>query len=125
MDNQSYGMELILDLHSCDNKKFTRRHIKFFMKVLCEKIDMQRGPLYFWDDKWVPWFWKQTEPHLKGTTAIQFIMTSNITIHTLDLQHAVRLNIFSCKSFDENQVEAYASLFFSGKVVNKQLLTRY
>lgn len=120
-----YGKELILDLHDCDASTFTRRTIRRFCKELCRRINMVRGPLHWWDDFWVPWFWRETEPHIKGTTAIQFLRTSNITIHTLDLQRAVRLNVFSCRDFDPTTVKECALKFFGGRIVHDLFVDRF
>jgi S-adenosylmethionine/arginine decarboxylase-like enzyme len=62
---------------------------------------MQRCDLHFWDDYGVPKEERQTSPHTKGTSAVQFILTSTIVIHTLDVMKAVYINIFSCKPFDK------------------------
>ncbi len=91
----NYGKELVLDIHNCDPTTFTRKHIRNYFKKLCSLIDMERCQLHWWDDYEVPPEEQETEPHLKGTTAIQFIKTSNITIHTLDLLKSGYLNIFS------------------------------
>jgi hypothetical protein len=86
---------------------------------------MKRGPLYWWDDKWtLPWN-RETEPHLKGTTAVQFIQTSDIRVHALDLQRAIRLNIFSCAEFDEAMATTFTCEWFAGKVVGTHLIYRY
>jgi len=85
---------------------------------------MKRSRLVWWDDYGVPIEEQQTEPHLKGTSAIQFIITSNITIHTLDLLENVYLNIFSCKEFDSNVVISFSEKWFKGKAVNSQVIQR-
>ena len=113
-----YGKELILDIHDCDPKKFTRESIQWFFIRLCQQIDMIRGPLHFWDYEGDPEGYEAAEPHLKGTSAIQFIMTSNITIHTLDELKAVYLNIFSCKDFDGVMVGIFARDWFKGRTEN-------
>src|SRR3989338_1023050 len=114
---KNYGKELVLDLHNCNTKKFKRTTIRRFFQELCGLIDMKRCELFWWDDHGLPPKECQTEPHLKGTTAIQFIMTSNITIHTLDLLGNVYLNIFSCKDFDARKATEFSQKFFEGKVV--------
>lgn len=123
-NKKSYGKELILDLHNCDPKRFSRAIIKKFFRQLCELIDMQRCELFWWDDYGLPKSERQTEPHLKGTSAIQFIMTSNITIHTLDILGNVYLNIFSCKDFDAKKAAQFSKSFFKGKIVNQAVLKR-
>lgn len=124
MIDNSYGKELILDLHHCDSSMFTRDSLKKYFKKLCELIDMERGPLYFWDYKDDPEEYEKAEDHLKGTSAIQFIMTSNITIHTLDILREVYLNIFSCKDFSSHVVEEFSEKFFKGKVKSKFVFKR-
>ena len=121
---KSYGKELILDLHGCDPARFTRSAIKEFFWELCDRIDMQAEDFHFWDDLGIPEEEKETEPHLVGTSAIQFIKTSNITIHTLDLMGAVYLNIFSCKEFDVGTVQSYCLEFFGGLIANSCVVER-
>jgi len=119
-----YGTEVILDLHNCNSKKFNRKMIKSFFIELCNLIDMQREELCWWDYYGLPSEEKPTEPHLKGTSAVQFISTSNITIHTLDILERVYLNIFSCKDFDASVVRDFSSKYFEGEVVNYRVITR-
>lgn len=119
-----YGKELILDLHHCDPTTFNRKTIKKYFVELCELIDMERCKLSWWDDHGLPPEECQTEPHLKGTTAVQFILTSNIVIHTLDLMGAVYVNIFSCKEFDPEVAAEFTAKWFKGKVVNSHVIDR-
>ncbi len=119
-----YGKELILDLHGCDVSRFNRKKIKKYFVQLCALIDMERCKLSWWDDHGLPPEDCQTEPHLKGTTAVQFIMTSNIVIHTLDLLGAVYVNIFSCKEFDPKVAEEFTAEWFKGTVVNSHFIDR-
>lgn len=121
---KSYGKELILDIHNCNPSTFTRKSIRNYLKELCALIDMERCELYWWDDYGVPPEEQETEPHLKGTTAIQFISTSNITIHTLDLLKSAYINIFSCKEFDETVVKEISSRWFQGKIANSHIIER-
>ena len=121
---RTYGKELILDLHRCDPTTFTRSGIRKYFRELAELIDMERCKLCWWDDFRVPPEERQTEPHLKGTSAIQFIKTSNITIHTLDLLHAVYLNIFSCKDFDADVAKKFSAEWFKGEAVNYHVIER-
>ena len=120
----TYGKELILDLHGCDPQTFTRDSIENYFEELCDLIDMERCELYWWDDYEVPDDEKQTEPRLKGTSAVQFIITSNITIHTLDLMKNVYLNIFSCKDFDPAIAKQFSEEWFKGNTVNEHIIIR-
>lgn len=121
---KSYGKELILDIHNCDTSTFTRKSIRKYFKELCTLINMERCKLCWWDDYGVPLDEQETEPHLKGTTAIQFIKTSNITMHTLDLMKNVYLNIFSCKDFDSEIVKNFSEKWFKGKIANSYVIER-
>ncbi len=113
-----YGKELILDLHECDVKKMTRPYIREYFEQLCEKIDMKRCDLHFWDDEGVAEEDKQTSPHTTGVSAVQFILTSNITIHTLSLLKKVFINVFSCKEFDAPLVRIFSKEWFGGYIAN-------
>ena len=120
----AYGMELILDLHGCNVTKFNRGDIDLYFKNICDAIDMQKCERFWWDDVGVPEDLKQTLPHTKGTSAVQFILTSNITIHTLVLLKSVYLNIFSCKMFDARMAERISKEFFGAKTVVSHRITR-
>jgi S-adenosylmethionine decarboxylase len=108
----AYGQELILDLHDCNEKQFTRAHIERFCTELCELIDMERCDLHFWDDVGVDEEEQQTDRKTKGTSAVQFILTSTIVIHTLDLMKAAYINIFSCKAFDTDEAAEFTAKWF-------------
>ena len=110
---EPYGYELIMDLHGCNASKFTREYIQTFFVELCDLIKMQRRDLYFWDDFDTPIDKQQTSPHTKGTSAVQFILTSSIVIHTLDLKKDVYINIFSCKYFNEKVALNFCKKWFS------------
>jgi S-adenosylmethionine/arginine decarboxylase-like enzyme len=121
----NYGKELILDLHDCDTNKFNRLDIEYFCKKLCSLLNVEPCDLHFWDDVGVSEEEKQTEPHLKGTTAIQFLTTSNITIHTLDILERVYLNVFVCGQFDTQIVVDFALKWFKGRIVHRESIDRY
>ena len=122
--NRPYGKELIIDLHECDSSTFNRKSIKKYFIEICDLIDMERCKLSWWDDQGVPEEEQQSEPHLKGTTAIQFILTSNIVIHTLDLLGAVYINIFSCKDFNSDIAMNFTAEWFKGQIVSSHEIER-
>jgi S-adenosylmethionine/arginine decarboxylase-like enzyme len=119
-----YGKELIVDIHNCDPSTFTRGCIYKYFKAVCHEIDMERCELFWWDDLETPEEEKEIEPHLVGTSAVQFIKTSNITIHTLDILKKVYINIFSCKEFDADVAANLSKEWFEGDIVNKQVIRR-
>jgi len=119
-----YGFELILDLHGCDVSKFNRTSLDNYFEKLCKAIDMRKCERYFWDDVGLPEEEKQTSPHTKGSSAVQFILTSSIVIHTLDLLEAVYVNIFSCKEFDAKVAEKITKEWFGANGCRVQFIER-
>ena len=85
---------------------------------------MKAEKLCWWDDHGLEPEFQQEEPHTKGTTAVQFILTSNITVHTLDLLGNVYINVFSCKDFNDDVALRFSEEWFKGKVVNSQVIER-
>ncbi len=124
MKTSAYGFELILDLHDCDVSTFNRESLEGYFEKLCDAIDMQRCELHFWDDVGVPLEEQQTSPHTKGTSAVQFILTSTIVIHTLDLLEAAYINIFSCKPYDEKLAEKITTEWFGAKQCRATFIER-
>ena len=119
-----YGKELIIDMHGCYTDRMNRKCIDDFFSELCEKIDMVQCERYWWDDEETPDEERQTSPHTTGVTAVQFILTSNITIHTLPLLRKVFLNVFSCKDFKNDIVQQIALNHFKGYIVNSVEVNR-
>lgn len=111
----AYGLELIIDLHECDEARFNRQSIARFCAELCDLIDMEPCDLHFWDDLGVPEEEQQTNPKTKGTSAVQFILSSTIVIHTLELMRAAYVNIFSCKEFDTDEAERFTATWFGSR----------
>jgi len=110
-----YGQSFLIDLHRCDIGLFNRHDIDRFFSGLCELIDMKPEDRYFWDDLNVSIEERQTDPRTKGTSAVQFILTSSITVHALDLLGDVYIDVFSCKLFDISAVLDYSIKFFDAK----------
>ena len=119
-----YGKELILDLHHCDTSKFNRKDLTIFFKQVCDLIDMKRCKLIFWDYKGYPKEYEKAADHLKGTSAIQFISTSDVRIHTLDALKKVYINIFTCKDFDPKVAAEFCKNYFNGKIVKEKVEDR-
>ena len=111
-DVTPYGFELILDLHGCNPAKFNRADIDGYFSELCRRISMEKAETHFWDDVGVPIKERQTSPQTKGTSAVCFIITSTIVVHTLDLLETVYVNIFSCKTFDSAVAAEFTENWF-------------
>lgn len=121
---QRYGIELILDLHGCNPSTFNRESITRYFEGLCDLIKMRREALHFWDDVGLPEEDRQTSPHTQGTSAVQFILTSSIVIHTLDQLGAVYVNMFSCKDFDPEAAELFTVEWFGAKECSARFIDR-
>jgi len=119
-----YGYELIMDLHGCDVAAFNRSSLDGYFEKLCKAIDMQKCERYWWDDVDLPEEKRQTSPHTKGTSAVQFILTSTIVVHTLDILGAVYVNIFSCKPFDREVAEQITRDWFGSKECRTHFIER-
>ena len=119
-----YGFELILDLHGCDVSTFNRESLCGYFEKLCDAIEMEREDLHFWDYEGVPAEEISNEAHLLGTSAVQFITTSNIVIHTLDLLDIIFVNIFSCKEFDRKAAETITKDWFGAKDCRTHFIER-
>lgn len=112
----NYGKEVILDLHDCKIDKFNPAGLEEFCIELCEAIDMEREEIHFWK---YPEEVEDTLPdHLVGTSCVQFIRTSNITIHSLTRMKRVYINIFSCKDFDAETAVEVCLKYFGGDIKN-------
>lgn len=120
----AYGKELILDLHDTEHAPYCRGYIRVFLRELCRAIDMEAEDLHFWDYEGAPEEYHAAPAHLKGTSAVQFIRTSNVTIHTLDEMRRVYLNVFSCKEFDCAVAKELALRHFGGQIVSCHVIER-
>ena len=119
-----YGYEMLINMSGCDISTFTRTSIRGYMKHLCKQIGMVRKRLHFWDYEGYPEEKAAAPPHLCGTTATQFIQTSNILIHTFDKLSGAMLTIFSCKKYDPEFVKKITMEWFGGSVCTSQFYER-
>ena len=118
----SYGYELIIDLHDCGAENFTPDGIGRYSVEVCNLIDMNREDFHVWASD--PDDYETDPPHLHGTSAVQFITTSSLVIHTLPKLRAAYVNIFSCKVFDPVAALAFTADFFSGTVKTHHWIER-
>lgn len=117
MENK-YGLEIIIDLHGCNIENFSKERLDLFFAELCHLSDMTPvgKPKY--------WLEKSNVPHLKGYSGIQFIKTSSIVIHTLDILKSAYINFFSCKDFNPKKVLSFVKGHFKAKKVSYTVLNR-
>lgn len=123
-EEKPYGYELMLDLHECDASTFNRKSIDGYFEKLCKAINMVKCERYWWDDVGVAPEEQQTSPHTKGTSAVQFILTSSIVIHTLDLMEAIYINIFSCKPYNKEVARQITTDWFKAGKCREHFIER-
>jgi len=119
-----YGIELIIDLHGCSTEKFTREGVTEYFRQLCDLIKMKREALHFWDYEDCPEEKEIAPDHLVGTSGIQFISTSNVTIHTLEILKQVFINIFTCKDFTPEFALKFTEQYFQSTQSRTTIITR-
>ena len=120
----AYGKELILDLYGCDVTKFTRESITEWLEQLCDLIDMEREDLHFWDYEDCPEEREKAPPHLLGTSAVQFIKTSDIVIHSLEMVRECYINLFSCKEYDSVLASSFTAKWFGSEKYEQNVIER-
>ena len=125
--DDNYGQELIMDIHNADVSKFNRKDLEQYCIDICALTKMRRADLHFWDFEGQQEqyeIYAEEAPHLCGTSLCQFIMTSNIIIHSLDKWGKIYINLFTCKPFNPEEALKLTEEFFSGKVVSHHNITR-
>jgi S-adenosylmethionine/arginine decarboxylase-like enzyme len=115
---QYWGKHLIIDAKGCDISRATDpEYIKHFTKELVRQIEMVA-----YGEPQVVHFADGTD--LAGWTVIQLIETSNVTGHFLDHNGDLYLDVFSCKTFEEQRVIDCLEHFFSPDEIKSQVLIR-
>jgi len=117
--SKPYGQELILDLHQCE-KATMEIDIQAFCEELAELVDMQIEDFHPWKSE----LDEPKIPHLYGISAVQFITTSNITVHILPLLKAVYVNLFTCKEFDQDAAAEFCEKYFDGVIAGRHFIDR-
>ena len=122
-ESTPYGYELIMDLHQCETTHFNAADIERFCKECCALVKMNCEDFHIWASD--PEDYATEEPHLYGTSAVQFITTSSLVIHTLPKMLRAYVNLFSCKSFEPTEVINFTAGFFQGTVIQSKFIQRF
>lgn len=103
-----WGKHLLIDAQGGDLNAVTSiETITAFVDELVTTIDMVKyGPL------WIERF-ATHDPVKAGISFVQMIETSNITGHFVDADGDFYLDIFSCKDYDAEVVQALVDQYFS------------
>ena len=112
-----WGYHLMLDCSKCVPTTIRcKQNISQFAKALVKRIDMVA-----FGEPQVQHFGAGDKA---GYTLVQLIETSNITAHFCEETNDMYLDVFSCKPFNPEEVDAIVNLHFSPMHKNRTFLTR-
>ena len=122
---KGFGAHMIIDLSGGNGyqKKTDEQNLVSFIEELCERIDMERhGPLIR------DWFGNN---NVEGWSLVQLITTSSIKGHFCgeyeefpDTSNTAYLDIFSCKSFNEDDVISVVKKYFNQDIIDYKIVIR-
>lgn len=119
LGDQTYGVELVLDLFGCDPAMLSSAdRLAQWAQQLCQLIDMKA-----YGDPFTARF-GLAEDKTAGYSLVQLIETSSITVHVAESWRAAMVNVFSCKTFDPEAATIFTVDFFKGVCVRRTLLRR-
>jgi S-adenosylmethionine/arginine decarboxylase-like enzyme len=103
-----WGIASAIDIYECAPETIRDADsIRRFVVELCDLIEMKRfgetQVVHFGEDE-----------RVAGYSMVQLIETSLISAHFANQTNAVYLDVFSCKPYDPEVVEAFARKFFGG-----------
>jgi S-adenosylmethionine/arginine decarboxylase-like enzyme len=108
IEESVWGIASAIDIYNCDADKIRdAEEIRRFVIELCELIEMKR-----FGDTMVVHFGE--DERVAGYSMVQLIETSLISAHFANLTNAVYLDVFSCKPYDPETVQAFAQRYFGG-----------
>ena len=110
--NEYWGISSSIDLYECDlGLMQDAEAIREFVRTLCDRIKMRRygetQVVYFGDD-----------PRVTGFSMTQLIETSLISAHFADASCAIYLDVFSCSSYEPEEVAKFAAEYFKAARYN-------
>jgi S-adenosylmethionine/arginine decarboxylase-like enzyme len=100
----------------CNDNVLEIDKISSFIKELVPKIDMTAH-----GDVVAARFGEGEEV---GISAVQLIITSNITVHTNDKARDMYLDVFSCKWFDDDTVVKFVKEYFAPEDIKEAVMLR-
>ena len=105
----AWGIASSIDIYGCTPETIRDADaIRRFVEELCDLIDMKR-----FGDTQVVHFGE--DERVAGYSMVQLIETSLISAHFANQTNTVYLDVFSCKPYDAEAVEAFSKHFFGGK----------
>ncbi len=111
--NKAIGYHSILDIHFCDKEKI--EFVDAVKQILNDVVDLlQLGK--------VAESYKQFEP--VGVTGFILLEESHISIHTWPEHGYAAIDIFSCRAFDEEAINAYLRKSLKTDHITLQIVER-
>jgi S-adenosylmethionine decarboxylase len=113
----AYGLQLTLDGYAASEKLCG--DVAHLYKVLMElpsHIGMRRVGF--------PHIIKIDEEGIKGLSGFVFIMESHISVHTYEERGFVTVDVYSCKTFDEDRTKDYLMGAFGIQAFESNLIIR-
>lgn len=103
-----WGMASAIDIYNCNPDTIRDADaIRRFTVALCNLIEMKRfgetQVVHFGEDE-----------RVAGYSMVQLIETSLISAHFANQSNTVYLDVFSCKPYDPEKVQAFSQKFFEG-----------
>ena len=115
----AWGQHLILDLAGCPRERLIcKDNLTRWVSALIESIEMKA-----YGEPVIEHF--ATHSHdAAGFTLLQMIETSNISAHFAENIGQVYIDIFSCKSFDNDTAKKVCAEYFAPSHVESHEITR-
>jgi S-adenosylmethionine decarboxylase len=115
--SQAYGLQLTLDGYAASEELCGDvAHLYKVLMDLPAHIGMRRVGF--------PHIIKIDEVGIKGLSGFVFIMESHISVHTYEERGFVTVDVYSCKSFDEERTKEYLMRAFGIQAFESNLLIR-
>ncbi len=104
--SEYWGISSSIDLYDCDLALMQNADaVREFVRILCDRIKMKRygetQVVYFGEDA-----------RVTGFSMTQLIETSLISAHFADASCAIYLDVFSCASYEPEEVAQFAKEYF-------------
>ena len=107
--DSAWGLACSFDIYDCDPDTIRdAEKIRQFVYELCDLIAMKRfgecQVVNFGEDE-----------RVAGYSMVQLIETSLISAHFANASNTTYLDVFSCKPYDPDIVEKFATAYFGGR----------
>ena len=115
-----FGFQLLLDLYdckkgACDDLGLCYAFLEEIVGVL--KVDPQSPPFIFRTDG-------KRFPDKAGLSGWIPLVESGIQLHTLTVKDFISIDIYSCRAFEIEPIQAFVRSYFSPRRMDHQFLER-